>query len=95
MALVWSTIKSSIPASDKLDILLIQDEILGLGLKDIAEDQLRQSIPEEIQILVAQREKLRQQKKWSEADVIRQQINQKGHIIDDTPYGTQVKKKTI
>lgn len=50
------------------------------------------SIPDEILALAQKRQALRQQKKWSETDQIRQKINEMGYTIEDTANGFSVKK---
>ncbi|MDA2936108.1 cysteine--tRNA ligase [Patescibacteria group bacterium AH-259-L05] len=52
-------------------------------------------IPQNITILVEQREKLREQKKWSEADQIRKKIQTLGFTVEDTDKGPIVKKLGI
>ncbi len=48
---------------------------------------------EELIKLIGKREQYRQQKKWKEADEIRQEIEKKGVILEDTPVGTKWTKK--
>ncbi|MDA2921904.1 cysteine--tRNA ligase [Patescibacteria group bacterium AH-259-L07] len=49
-------------------------------------------IPQNITILVEQREKLRDQKKWSDADQIRKKVKNLGFVIEDTDKGPLIKK---
>jgi cysteinyl-tRNA synthetase len=44
-------------------------------------------IPKKIEELAEKREKLRKEKKWSEADELRQQIKKLGYQIEDTKKG--------
>ncbi|MBI2065035.1 MAG: class I tRNA ligase family protein, partial [Candidatus Yanofskybacteria bacterium] len=53
----------------------------------------KQKIPAEVQELVEQREKLRQDKNYEESDKIRAQIHDLGWEIEDTIYGPLVVKK--
>ena len=64
------------------------DRVLGLNLKS----SKAASIPKDIMTLVAKRESLRKEKKWKEADAIREKIERLGVIIEDTPSGPQVRK---
>jgi cysteinyl-tRNA synthetase len=41
--------------------------------------------------LIKEREKLREEQKWSEADEIRKQLAEKGILLDDTEKGTKWK----
>lgn len=45
-------------------------------------------VPKEIKKMASDREKLRAEKKWDEADAIRKQIAEQGFIVDDVPEGT-------
>ena len=53
----------------------------------------KEPLPSEIKKLAEKRESLRKQKKWSEADKIRKQIEQKGYRIQDTAKGAKVTLK--
>lgn len=50
------------------------------------------SIPKEVIELVKQREKLREQKKWSESDQVRKKIQNLGFTMEDTDKGPVIKK---
>ncbi len=81
LAVVWEVVKSNIPASDKYDLLIDFDEVLGLKLNVIEE------IPADIQRLANERQKLRDEKKFAESDDIRKIIEKKGYTLEDTPTG--------
>ncbi len=97
LATVWEVIKSNIPAADKHDLLIDFDEVLGLGLKDLdikaSEFVTVENLPPAVKQLVENRETLRKQKKFAAADQIRQQLEAKDYLIEDTPTGLRVKKK--
>ncbi len=91
LGVIWEIVKSNIPPADKYDLLMITDEILGLGLKDITTQVFKpQTIPDNITQLVKKREDLRRAQKWQEADEIRQQIEFSGYKIEDTSQGTKI-----
>jgi cysteinyl-tRNA synthetase len=92
LAVVWEVVKSNIPSSDKYDLLLDFDQVLGLDLQNIQSPQA-EKIPDEIQVLVAKREQLRKDKKFAESDVVRDQIASLGYIVEDTSEGVNVQKK--
>jgi cysteinyl-tRNA synthetase len=50
-------------------------------------------IPKEIIKLAEEREKARKQKDWKKSDKIRNEINKKGFLIEDTEEGYKIKKK--
>lgn len=95
LAVVWETVKSNIPPGDKYELLITFDEVLGLGF---ANCELRTAnsdaqIPQEIKSLVKERENLRKEKKYLEADKLRKKIEAKGYTLEDTPQGTKVSPK--
>lgn len=92
LGVLWEIVKSNIPPGDKYDILMICDEILGLGLSEVAEASQMEEIPEEIRALVSKRNEFRGQQKFTEADEIRKQIEEKGYLLEDTSDGTLVKR---
>ena len=60
-----------------------------LGIFKIEDDVLE----EEIEILIEKREQARREKDWETADSIREQLNEAGVILEDTPGGVRWKKK--
>ena len=93
LAIVWEVAKSNIPDPDKLDLILDFDQVLGLRLAEAPIKKFQ--VPIKIQRLVEEREKLRKEGKWQEADKIRKQIEKFGFVIKDTPKGPKVKKKAL
>ncbi len=91
LAVVWEVIKSNIPPGDKYDLLLDFDEVLGLRLSAISRQP--SEVPQDIKTLAQEREELRKQKKFKEADGVRQQIEDLGFVLEDTPSGAVVRKK--
>ncbi|MCK4589757.1 MAG: cysteine--tRNA ligase [Nanoarchaeota archaeon] len=69
-----------------LDLLLEMTGVLGLVLVEDVK------VPKKIKDLVAKREWARSEKKWSEADKLREEIKKLGYGVDDTKEGTIVKK---
>lgn len=65
------------------------DSVLGL-LKE-----KREEIPPEVLVLVKEREKARQIKNWALADRLREEIREKGYLLEDRPEGTRIKRKEI
>ena len=92
LAVVWEVVKSNIPSQDKYDLLIDFDEVLGFGFKDITASE-QETIPDAVRQLADQREQLRKEGKFKEADEVRQAIEQKGYIVHDSPAGPQLKKK--
>lgn len=93
LAVVWEVFKSNIPPDDKLDLLYLFDEVLGLGFRQITDNKEQTTdLPDEIKKLVYERERLRIDKKWVEADKIRIEIEGRGYKIEDTEHGTKVNR---
>ena len=90
LAIVWKIAKSNIPDRDKLDLILDFDQVLGLNLS--ARDKPQAEIPLEVKQLIEKRDLARKDKNWPQSDKIRQEIEAKGFIVEDTVAGTEVKK---
>ena len=87
LAVAWKVLKSG----EGLDSILKFDEILGFDI----EKQIKglAQIPEEIKKLLEKREEARNNKDWEVSDKIRDQIEEKGFRLEDTPSGAKVKFK--
>jgi cysteinyl-tRNA synthetase len=93
LAIVWEMAKSNIPSSDKYDLIMEFDQVLGLRLDHLSAFSSQPSdVPVEIKQLGEQREKLRKEKKFEEADAVRKEIESKGYILEDSSIGTVIKK---
>ena len=79
LAVVWQMAKSNIPEQDKWELISDWDQVLGLGLGAVK----KLEISAEIKQLMIQREELRRNRQWAEADKLRQQIIDKGYKIED------------
>jgi len=74
----------------KLVLLEHFDSVLGIGVADMQETAVL--LPYEVQHLVDARERLRKNKLWAEADIIRERIKEKGYIVEDKPEGPKIDK---
>jgi cysteinyl-tRNA synthetase len=88
LSILWEVIKSNHSPSEKLITIEEFDKIFGLNLCVIEKFE----IPKDILSLVEEREKLRKEKKWDEADKIREKIQELGYKILDTKEGPKLKK---
>ena len=59
-------------------------EVLGIDFR--LEEK---TLPPELVRLIKKREELREQKRWEEADRIREEMKKKGILLRDTPEGTE------
>jgi len=89
MAIVWEMVKSNIPEHDKWELISDWDQVLGLSLTKVE----KVKISDEVNKLVEQRKELRKEKKWDEADKLRQEIERKGFKVEDVGNNTIVKAK--
>lgn len=86
LAVVWEAVKSNIPPTDKYDLLLYFDKVLGLGLDKVPFDSAQgKEMPREVEELVQQREKARKAEDFAKSDNLRKQIEDKGYSVKDTP----------
>jgi cysteinyl-tRNA synthetase len=90
-AVMWELVRSDLPAPVKKATLLEFDRVLGLGLKDWQPTE--EVIPAEILALAEQRQAARKEKRWADADALRNQVAAAGYEIEDTPQGPRVKIK--
>ena len=65
------------------------DVVLGL---DLDKAEIDTDIDDEIKNLIEKREQARKNKDYTKADQIRDELKQKGIIIEDTPAGVRWRK---
>ncbi len=85
LALFWQSIKDkSLSGEEKKWLASEADQVLGLDLLTPT------AVPDKIKKLAAKREKLRGEEKWKKADLIRQEIEKLGYVVEDTPTGFKI-----
>jgi len=70
------------------DLMLRFDSVLGLNLSEVKKEELAS----DIEALIQQREQARKSKDYITADKIRNELKEKGIILEDTPQGVRWKK---
>ncbi len=80
---------SALVSKEKYRLTLRMDKVFGLNLAENKKTKLK--IPSSVLALARQREKFRQEKKWQEADQIRQKIFELGWQVEDTVNGQVMK----
>jgi len=75
---------------NKLKLLEKFDQVLGLNVRDMKETIL--VLPKEVEFLIEERGKLRKEKQWEKADILRERIKERGYLIEDTPQGSRITK---
>lgn len=93
LATIWNMIRTyhrspeSYDPDEVLSALYDFDKVLGLKLKDAEIGK----IPDNIQKFKQEREKLRKEKRWQDADAMREKIRRLGYALEDTPTGSRIK----
>jgi cysteinyl-tRNA synthetase len=91
MAVTWDVVRSGLPAATKKATLLQFDRVLGLRLTKWQPPE--EAVPEALMTLVQQRQQARAEKRWKDADALREQIKVAGYEIEDTPQGPRVQSR--
>ncbi|MGH7454191.1 MAG: cysteine--tRNA ligase, partial [bacterium] len=89
LALTWELVKSDLPNATKKATLLHFDNVFGLKLAEWK--PVETVVPEAILALVEQRQQARKEKRWKDADALREQVHSAGYEIEDTPQGPRVR----
>ncbi len=87
LKILWKLIRDE-KAEGKINTIKEMDKIFALEL--LKKPKIK--IPENIKQLLEKREKVRKEKNWTEADKIRNQIQEKGYKINDTKKGSEIEK---
>ncbi|GMO22378.1 MAG: cysteine--tRNA ligase [Termitinemataceae bacterium] len=96
LSALWALLKdTSVPAADILACALLMDAVLGLKLADSLQNSaddavthLDSALTAEIDALIAERALAKKEKDFAKADSIRNLLQERGIILEDTPKGT-------
>ncbi|TVQ80098.1 MAG: cysteine--tRNA ligase [Bradymonadales bacterium] len=77
---------------EKTSLLLWSDDFFALGLQEVLSQESSETLGDEVQKLVQEREKARAEKRWADSDRIRAELLKMGYRVEDTPQGSQVLK---
>ncbi len=91
MAVTWDLVKSDLPPDIKKATLLEFDRVLGLRLGEWEPQE--ESVPGDILALVEQRQLARREKRWQDADTLRDQVRAAGYEIEDRADGPRVRAR--
>lgn len=92
VAVLWEVLKATdINADQKFTLVCGFDEIFGLKLRDIKEEEVE--VPSEVAKLLEMRTLARKEKRWADSDSLRDQINALGFDVVDTKEGASVKPR--
>lgn len=93
LAVVWDLVRSDLTPATKKATLLHFDQVLGLGLAKWQPTE--EIVPDAVLALVKRRQQARAEKRWQEADALRDQIKAEGYELEDTPQGPCVRARSI
>ena len=88
MSVTWDLVRSDLPDGLKKATIMRFDEILGLSLAEWAPEET--TVPDHIKALAEDRRQARSEKRYSDADSLRDQIIAAGFDIKDTPKGPEI-----
>jgi cysteinyl-tRNA synthetase len=92
LGIAWNVVRHPQKSDDLYKLLLKMDSVFGLGLEDATLEKETVQLDEEIEELIALRQKARQEKNWKLADEIRDKIRSMGIELMDTPEGVKWKR---
>jgi cysteinyl-tRNA synthetase len=92
LAVTWELVRCDLPDTTKKATLLTFDRVLGLRLAEWQPPAA--AIPDEVQALAEQRQQARKEKRWQDADALREQIREAGYEIEDTAEGPRLRPHT-
>jgi len=88
LQVIWKLLRDD-SAKGKYPTIKKMDSVLELNLLE-KEEIL---VPEEIQNLLDERKKAREEKDWTKSDELRDKIKENGFIVKDTKEGQEIEKK--
>jgi len=98
LAELWGLLKdTTVSPADALWTALRMDRILGLRLESALAGEKREENPQiaaEIEALIAERNAAKASKNFARADEIRNELNQRGILLEDTKAGTVWRRKS-
>jgi len=90
LSLAWKLLRDEKEINNKnmLELLLHFDKVFGLKLDEIS---IQEELSEEIKKLIRKREKAREEKDFEKADKIRNELKEKGLVLEDSEKGVRWK----
>ena len=93
MSVTWDLVRSDLPDGRKKTTIMRFDEILGLSLAEWEPEEM--AVPDHIKALAEQRRQARAEKRYADADALRDQIIAAGFDIKDTPKGPEITSRAV
>src|SRR3989344_2486173 len=94
LSIVWELIRSDYPDSAKAESIFKMDQVLGLDFENAREKRklIKIVVPADVQRLIKERNGLRKQGSYIQADHVRNKIKKLGFNIKDTAKGVVIEK---
>lgn len=92
VGVLWNAVRYYIKSYKLYKLILEMDQIFGLGLENGKEKELNQDIEKDVIALLDKRNDARENKNWAQADLIRDEIQSRGYLIEDTKDGVKLRK---
>jgi cysteinyl-tRNA synthetase len=93
LAVVWELVKSDLSPATLRATVDSFDTVLGLGLRDWRPGV--PDIPEDIQVLLSEREQARAKREWAKADDVRKSLSARGWRVEDSNEGQRLIRITV
>jgi cysteinyl-tRNA synthetase len=87
LAIIWTGLKNK---TINLEMIIDFDKVLGLDLHNPEEKEIE--IPDEVQTLLDERAKAREEKNFAKSDELRDEISKLGYEVEDTDEGQRITK---
>lgn len=95
LGVLWELVKSDLPKETKLKTVFQFDTVLGLNLEELSMKvkKVKGIVPPHIREMIAERQRLRKERKFNAADQLRAEIEKLGYTVEDSENGPKVSKK--
>ena len=95
LAVLWGVVKNEdLSPSERLRLAFAMDRVTGLGLAQTSPRSTDlESLESRAAQLMVERTEARNRKDWGRADRIREELDQLGIVVEDTPTGVRWKQK--
>jgi len=90
LSMVWALVRSDIDSASKYELLGSFDQVLGFGLMEIPD---MFEVPEHVFSKLKEREGLRENRNYDQADAIRSDLLNDGFLVSDTKKGAVSRTK--
>lgn len=91
LASLWGVVRDKdLTDSEKLHLIFEFDKVFGLDLLNVVEETIE--IPEDVQMLINERQEARKNKDFKRSDELRDILKEKGYAVDDSKDGIKIRR---